>query len=261
MNDDQLLRYSRQIMLPQIDVAGQQRLLEGHALIIGLGGLGSPVAMYLAASGVGHLTLADFDDVELSNLQRQIVHGQTDIGSSKVVSASQTLKALNSEIEVFTVNKRLDGDALLAAVNAADVVIDASDNFATRFAINRACSLESTPLVSGAAIRLEGQVSVFNHQETVNGKKQACYRCLYSEDQDEQDATCSENGVLSPVVGIIGSIQATEAIKILAGFGTTLSGRLLTLDAATMEFREIRLSQDPTCPVCANKHTQQSTSP
>ena len=257
MNDDQLLRYSRQIMLPQIDVAGQQRLLESHALIIGLGGLGSPVAMYLAASGVGHITLADYDDVELSNLQRQIVHSQTDIGSSKVVSASQTLKALNSEIDVFTVNKRLNGDALLAAVSTADVVIDASDNFDTRFAVNRACSLESKPLVSGAAVRMEGQVSVFNHQE----KDQACYRCLYSEDQDEQAATCSETGVLSPVVGIIGSIQATEAIKILAGFGTTLSGRLLTLDAAIMEFREIRLSQDPTCPVCSNKNPQRSTAP
>ena len=257
MNDDQLLRYSRQIMLPQMDVAGQERLLQSHALIIGLGGLGSPVAMYLAAAGVGQLTLADFDKVEFSNLQRQIVHGQADIGSSKVVSASKTVKDLNPEIDVLTLNKRLDGDALLAAVNKADVVIDASDNFATRFAINRACSLESTPLVSGAAIRLEGQVTVFNHQ----GNDQACYRCLYSEDQDEETATCSENGVLSPVVGIIGSIQATEAIKILAGFGTTLSGRLLIFDAATMEFREMNLSQDPNCPVCANKKTNQLATP
>jgi adenylyltransferase/sulfurtransferase len=253
MNDDQLLRYSRQIMLPQLDVAGQQRLLQSHALIIGLGGLGSPIAMYLAAAGVGQLTLADDDEVDLSNLQRQIVHGMADIGSSKVVSASKTLKALNPDIDVFTVNKRLDGDALLAEVSKADIVIDASDNFATRFAINQACSLESTPLVSGAAIRMEGQVCVFDHQENKHANKQACYRCLYSKDQDEETATCSENGVLSPVVGIIGSIQATEAIKILAGFGSTLSGRLLLLDATTMEFREMKLTQDPNCPVCANK--------
>lgn len=257
MNDDQLLRYSRQIMLPQVDIAGQQRLLQSHALIIGLGGLGSPAAMYLAAAGVGRLTLADFDEVDLSNLQRQIVHSQSDVGSSKVSSASQTLKSLNPDIEISTITQRLDGDALEAAVRSADVVIDASDNFVTRFAINQACALESTPLVSGAAIRMEGQVCVFNHQE----KDQACYRCLYSEDQEEETATCAENGVLSPVVGIIGSIQATEAIKILARFGTTLSGRLLILDAFTMEFREIRLSQDPSCPVCANKQTYQSATP
>ena len=258
MNDDQLLRYSRQIMLPQFDIAGQEQLLQSHALIIGLGGLGSPVAMYLAAAGVGTLTLADFDEVDLSNLQRQIAHGQADIGSSKVASASNTLKSLNPDIEIFTLHQKLEGDSLLSAVREADIVIDASDNFATRFAINQACALESTPLVSGAAIRLEGQVSVFPHQNNEYGNKQPCYRCLYSEDQDEESATCSENGVLSPVVGIIGSIQATEAIKLLAGFGSTLSGRLLILDASTMEFREIRLSQDPNCPVCANKQTNQS---
>ena len=254
MNDDQLLRYSRQIMLPQFDIAGQEQLLQSHALIIGLGGLGSPVAMYLAAAGVGTLTLADFDKVDLSNLQRQIAHSQSDIGSSKVASASNTLKSLNPDIEIFTINQKLEGDSLLSAVREADIVIDASDNFVTRFAINRACALASTPLVSGAAIRLEGQVSVFPHQDN----EQPCYRCLYSEDQDEESATCSENGVLSPVVGIIGSIQATEAIKLLAGIGSTLSGRLLILDASTMEFREMRLSQDPNCPVCANKQTNQS---
>ena len=254
MNDDQLLRYSRQIMLPQFDIAGQEQLLQSHALIIGLGGLGSPVAMYLAAAGVGTLTLADFDEVDLSNLQRQIAHSQSDIGLSKVASASNTLKSLNPDTKVFTINQKLEGDSLLSAVREADIVIDASDNFATRFAINQACALESTPLVSGAAIRMEGQVCVFTHQDN----DQACYRCLYSEDQDEESATCSENGVLSPVVGIIGSIQATEAIKLLAGIGSTLSGRLLILDASTMEFREMRLSQDPNCPVCANKQTNQS---
>lgn len=261
MNDDQLLRYSRQIMLPQFDISGQEQLLQSHALIIGLGGLGSPVAMYLAAAGVGTLTLADFDEVDLSNLQRQIVHGQTDIGSPKVSSASKTLQSLNPDIEIHTINQKLDGDSLLAAVRAADIVIDASDNFATRFAINRACALESTPLVSGAAVRMEGQVCVFTHQDNEDGNKQPCYRCLYSEDQDEESATCSENGVLSPVVGIIGSIQATEAIKLLTGLGTTLSGRLLILDAATMEFREMRLSQDPNCPVCASKQANQSAVP
>ena len=168
---------------------------------------------------------------------------------------TKTLKSLNPDIEIFTINEKLDEDSLLTAVRAADIVIDASDNFATRFAINRACALESTPLVSGAAIRLEGQVCVFTHQDA----DQACYRCLYSEDQDEEAATCSENGVLSPIVGIIGSIQATEAIKILADFGTTLSGRLLILDATTMEFREMRLSQDPNCPVCGNKQISRSS--
>jgi adenylyltransferase/sulfurtransferase len=254
MNDDQLLRYSRQIMLPQLDIDGQERLLSSHALIIGLGGLGSPVAMYLAAAGVGQLTLADFDVVDLSNLQRQIVHSQTDIGLPKVASAAQTLQSLNPEVKINAINQRLGVNKLQALVQTADIVIDASDNFSTRFAINRACALEATPLVSGAAIRLEGQVSVFTHQ----GNDQACYRCLYSEDQNEEAATCSENGVLSPVVGIIGSIQATEAIKILAGFGSTLSGRLLILDASTMEFREMRLSQDPDCPVCSGKHRKQS---
>lgn len=259
MNDNQLIRYSPQIMLPQFDIAGQQRLMASHALIIGLGGLGSPVAMYLAASGVGQLTLVDDDTVELSNLQRQILHTQADIGRVKVESAAETLRAMNPEINITTRAQRLNADDLHQAVQQADVVIDASDNFATRFAINQACVETHTPLVSGAAIRLEGQVSVFlnqspNNDATKDDPKTAtpCYRCLY-EDIPEPAATCSENGVLSPVVGIIGSIQATEAIKLLAGLGTSLSGRLLTLDAATMEFREIRLRQDPACPVCAGQ--------
>ena len=248
MNDDQLLRYSRQIMLPQLDVAGQQRLLESHALIIGLGGLGSPVAMYLAAAGVGRLTLADFDEVDLSNLQRQIAHRHADIGQAKVASAAATLRSLNPEVTVVEINHELKGDELLAAVRSADVVIDASDNFATRFAINLACATEAVPLVSGAAIRMEGQVTVFPHQND----DQPCYHCLYDANQPEDTQRCSENGVLSPLVGIIGSIQATEAIKVLTGIGTTLAGRLLILDATTMEFREMRLRQDPNCPVCAN---------
>jgi len=254
MNDDQLLRYSRQIMLPQMDVAGQQKLLHSHVLIVGLGGLGSPVAMYLAAAGVGTLTLADFDEVDLSNLQRQIAHSHNRIGLPKVASASQTLKSLNPETQIHTITQRLEGETLISAVRAVDLVVDASDNFSTRFAINQACAEAKTPLVSGAAIRLEGQVSVFLHQED----DQPCYQCLYSDLQEEEAATCSENGVLSPVVGIIGSIQATEAIKLLAGIGSSLAGRLLTLDASTMEFREIRLRQDPACPVCGNPSSRHS---
>lgn len=254
MNDEQLLRYSRQIMLPQLDITGQQTLLDSHALIIGLGGLGSPVAMYLAAAGVGTLTLVDFDTVDLTNLQRQIAHQTASIGLAKVDSAAHTLGRLNDEVEIRTIHRKLEGQELLDVVRAADIVIDASDNFTTRFAINEACAIENTPLVSGAAVRMEGQVSVFPHQ----GTDQACYHCLYSPDHGDEVGTCSENGVLSPVVGIIGSIQATEAIKYLTGMGQTLSGRLLTLDAATMEFREIRLRQDPGCPVCLARQEQQS---
>lgn len=256
MNDDQLLRYSRQIMLPQFDIEGQTQLLKSRALIIGMGGLGSPVAMYLAAAGVGQLALADFDKVDLSNLQRQITHTQADIGRPKVESAADTLQALNPEIEIITHNQKLDDDALTQAVTLADVVIDASDNFATRFAVNQACVETGTPLVSGAAIRLEGQVVVFPNSSADS----PCYRCLYDDDpQTGADGSswtnCSESGVLAPVVGIIGSIQATEAIKVLTGLGTTLAGRLLILDASTLEFREMRLRQDPQCPVCASKHT------
>jgi molybdopterin/thiamine biosynthesis adenylyltransferase len=254
MNDDQLLRYSRQIMLPQMDVTGQQKLLQSHVLIVGLGGLGSPVAMYLAAAGVGTLTLADFDDVDLSNLQRQIAHSHNNIGLPKVTSASQTLNSLNPETQIHTITNKLEGDELVSAIQAADLVVDASDNFTTRFAINRACAATHTPLVSGAAIRLEGQISVFLHQQD----DQPCYHCLYSDHKEEETATCSENGVLSPVVGIIGSIQATEAIKLLTGIGSSLAGRLLTLDASTMEFREIRLRQDPSCPVCGNQSSRRS---
>jgi len=248
MNDNQLLRYSRQIMLPQIDIAGQQRLLQSHALIIGLGGLGSPVAMYLAAAGVGQLTLVDFDEVDLSNLQRQIIHSHNDIGRAKVDSAADTLRALNPEITINPLNQQLTAEAFTQIIQQADVVIDASDNFATRFTINRACVETHTPLISGAAIRLEGQVSVFPNTP---GGDTPCYRCLY-DDIPEAEARCSETGVLAPVVGIIGSIQATETIKLLSGLGTPLAGRLLTLDASTLEFREIRLRKDPLCLVCSD---------
>lgn len=244
MNDEQLLRYSRQIMLPQIDVAGQEKLLASRVLIIGMGGLGSPVAMYLATAGVGHLVLVDDDKVELSNLQRQIAHGTPDINLTKVESAKQTLLNLNPEIKVTTYAERLTDKDLANEVNLADIVIDGTDNFTTRFSINNTCVKNNTPLVSGAAIRMEGQVSVFN--KTVESP---CYNCLYK-DEGELDTSCSSNGVLSPVVGIIGSIQATEAIKVLLDIGDCLDGKLLMLDALNMELRTLKLKKDPQCPTC-----------
>jgi len=244
MNDEQLLRYSRQIMLPKIDIDGQEKLLASRVLIIGMGGLGSPVAMYLAAAGIGHLVLVDDDVVELSNLQRQIAHSTADIGLSKVKSAKQTIQALNPEITVTCYEKRLNEKELADEVFAADVVIDATDNFSSRFALNAQCVKNTTPLISGAAIRMEGQVSVFN--KTPNSP---CYRCLYK-DEGELDASCSNNGVLSPVVGIIGSIQATEAIKVLLDIGECLDGKLLMFDALQMEWRTLKLKKDPACPVC-----------
>ena len=244
MNDEQLLRYSRQIMLPQIDIEGQEKLLASRVLIIGMGGLGSPVAMYLAAAGVGHLVLVDDDVVELSNLQRQIMHSSADIGLTKVDSARQTLLGLNPEIKITSFDIRLDEQAMAAEIALADIVIDGTDNFATRFMINKAAVENKTPLVSGAAIRMEGQVSVFNKTAS-----SPCYRCLYK-DEGELDTSCSNNGVLSPVVGIIGSIQATEVIKVLLNIGECLDGKLLMLDALHMEFRTLILKKDPDCPVC-----------
>ncbi|MCG6934803.1 MAG: molybdopterin-synthase adenylyltransferase MoeB [Proteobacteria bacterium] len=244
MDDAQLLRYSRQIMLPQFDVAGQQKLLDATVLIIGLGGLGSPAAMYLAAAGVGHLVLVDFDTVELSNLQRQIIHHTDDIGRPKVESARDALRKLNPDVKLTLVDHKLEGMELQQHITAADVVLDGSDNFATRFAVNDACVAAGVPLVSGAAIRMEGQVAVF-----LNNGDGPCYRCLYRE-EGELDNRCSENGVLAPLVGIIGAIQATEAIKILAGMGETLHGRLLLLDALHMEWRTLTLKKDPGCSGC-----------
>lgn len=252
MDDEQLLRFSRQIMLPEIGFEGQERLVEARALIIGLGGLGSPVSMYLAAAGVGELVLVDFDQVELSNLQRQIVHSSDRIGRTKVDSARDTLIGLNPECRVHCIDHQLNEEELLEEVAKADVVIDASDNFPTRFALNEACVATQTPLVSGAAIRMEGQVSVFTGQPG-----DPCYRCLYGEGV-EVEQTCSENGVLAPVVGIIGSIQATEAIKVLTGAGTTLSGKLLILDALHMQWRSMKLKKDLNCPVCG-RHPASST--
>jgi adenylyltransferase/sulfurtransferase len=219
-------------MLPQIDIAGQERLLAARALIIGAGGLGSPAAMYLAAAGVGHLVIADHDSVELSNLQRQLLHHDRDIGRNKAESAQDTLTTINPDIRVSTIVQTLQGGALDDAVRQADVVLDCSDNFATRFAVNRACVTHRTPLVSGAAIRMEGQVSVFDSRI----ENSPCYHCLYKEGEEE-DQTCSGNGVLSPLVGIIGSLQALEALKVILSIGETLAGRLVIFDGLTHEWR------------------------
>ena len=244
MDDQQLLRYSRQIMLPQLDITGQQKLLDATVLIIGMGGLGSPVALYLAAAGVGHLILVDFDTVELSNLQRQVLHTSDDIGKAKVDSAKHSLLQINPDIHITTINQKLDKAALQELVVQADVVIDGTDNFATRFMINEVCVEKHTPLVSGAAIRMEGQLSVF-----MNDGSGPCYRCLYREEGND-DLRCSTNGVLAPVVGVIGSMQAVETIKVLTGMGDTLHGRLLIMDALHSDFRILKMKKDPACPVC-----------
>lgn len=245
MDDDALLRYSRQILLPEIGIDGQQRLQDSRVLLIGLGGLGSPAAMYLASAGVGTLEISDDDSVDLSNLQRQVLHTTACIGQAKAQSAESGLHALNPTTRVITRACRLAGDALDAAVEAADLVLDCSDNFATRFMLNQACHRRRTPLVSGAAIRWEGQITVFDYSDD-----SPCYRCLYSED-GEEELRCSENGVIAPLVGIIGAIQALEALKLLSGAGTTLGGRLLLLDALRLQWRELRLRPDPACPVCS----------
>ncbi len=250
MEDNQLLRFSRQIMLPVIGIEGQEKLLKSRVLIVGLGGLGSPVAMYLAASGVGELVLLDFDEVDITNLQRQIIHTTERIGTKKVESARQALLALNPGCGITTIDRMLEPEEMAEQIADVDLVIDGTDNFPTRFAINSACVASRTPLVSGAAIRMEGQVSVFTGQPG-----DPCYRCLYGSGS-EVNETCSENGVLAPVVGIIGSVQATEAIKVLTGTGTTLKGKLLLLDALHMQWRTLKLKADPGCPVCSGRNDQ-----
>lgn len=244
MIDDELLRYSRQILLPECDIDGQERLRQSQALIIGLGGLGSPVALYLAAAGVGKLTLVDFDTVDLPNLQRQIIHRTADLGRPKVESARDTLRALNPQLEMVAIARALDETELLEQVRQADVVVDASDNLPTRLAINAACVHAGTPLVMGAAIRLEGQVLVW-----LPGGTGGCYRCLYR-DAAMNAETCAQTGVLAPVVGVIGSLQALEAIKVLAHIGEPLAGRLLLFDAKRMEWQMLKVRRDPACPVC-----------
>jgi len=246
MDDHQLLRYSRQILLPQIDVEGQEKLLNSHALIIGLGGLGSPAAMYLAAAGVGSLALNDYDAVDLSNLQRQIAHGMENLGEPKVSSARKTLERLNPDVRITELASRLEGTQLEQEIARADVVLDCSDNFATRFAVNAACVKTRTPLVSGAVIRFEGQLAVF---APGTAGESPCYNCLYA-DHGELAESCVQTGVLAPLPGIIGSLQALEAIKLLTGVGDTLRGRLLLLDALSMEWNRMTLKRNPKCPTC-----------
>jgi adenylyltransferase/sulfurtransferase len=245
MNDTQLLRYSRQIMLPMCDIEGQEKLLNAKVLIVGAGGLGSPASMYLAAAGVGTLTIYDDDDVDLSNLQRQIAHHTADIGMDKVISTRQTLNNLNPDVTVNAVKQRLTGEQLEMEVAKADVVLDCSDNFSTRFAINSACVKYQTPLVSGAAIRFEGQVSVF----TPGRNNSPCYNCLYTHDGEELQ-NCATNGVIAPITGIVGSIQALETIKLIIDTGKILTGRLLLLDGLTMEWNTMKLKRNPACPTC-----------
>lgn len=247
MDDKQLLRYSRHIMLEGFDVEGQMRVNQSRVLIVGAGGLGCPAAMYLAASGVGHLVIADDDVVELSNVQRQIAHSSADIGQAKVLSLAETLRDINPYIRVETVQARLRGELLAQQVQTVDVVLDCSDNFTTRLAINRACVLHKKPLVSGAAIRSEGQIAVFNLDAA-----SPCYACLYGEQDMQDNLTCSDSGVLSPLVGIIGAMQAAEALKIVSDYGESLDGRVLLLDARTMHWRTLRLHKDEACVVCGS---------
>ncbi len=246
LSDQQLLRYSRQILLPQIDIAGQQKLLASHVLLFGVGGLGSPVAMYLATSGIGKITLVDPDKVDLSNLQRQIIYRSDHIGDEKVGAAKQTLAALNAQITVRAINSVLTGCELRKEVESADLVVDATDNFSARFAINSVCVKTGTPLVVGAAIRFEGQVMVFAMRGT-----SACYQCLYP-DQGDLEESCSQTGILGSVAGLVGCIQATEAIKFLLDAGEPLANKMLLVDALNMEWHSVKINKDPECTVCAD---------
>ncbi len=246
MNDAQLLRYSRHILLPEIGIEGQEKIVAGHALVIGAGGLGSPAALYLAAAGVGTITLADGDTVDLTNLQRQILHDTPAVGQPKALSGQQTIARYNPEVRVVALTQRAEGAKLEELVAQADVVLDCCDNFATRHAVNRACVKHHKPLVSGAAIRFDGQVSVFDlrHAES------ACYHCLFPEGEDLEEVRCAVMGVFAPLTGIIGTMQAAEALKLLAGIGQSLNGRLLLLDGLAMECRQVKYGRDPACGVC-----------
>ncbi|MFO1339370.1 MAG: HesA/MoeB/ThiF family protein [Burkholderiaceae bacterium] len=247
MTDDDLLRYSRHILLDDIGIEGQQRLLDGHALVIGAGGLGSPVALYLGTAGVGRITLVDHDHVDLTNLQRQVAHTAARIGTPKAESAREAMRAINPTLDVRTVCQRADAALLDRLVAEADVVLDCSDNFATRHAVNAACVAHGKPLVAGAAIGFDGQVSVYDTRQP----DAPCYACLFPPDTTLEETRCATMGVFAPLVGIIGSLQAAEALKLLAGVGESLAGRLLMLDARGMRWDEIRLARQKSCPVCA----------
>jgi molybdopterin/thiamine biosynthesis adenylyltransferase len=247
MTDDQLLRYSRHILLDEIGIEGQQRLLAASALVIGAGGLGSPAAMYLAASGVGRIVLVDDDDVDLTNLQRQVMHATARVGQPKVESGRQALMQINPGVEVVALRERAAGARLAELVGAASVVLDCSDNFATRHAVNRACVAAKVPLVSGAAIRFDGQLSVFDPRQADS----PCYACLFPEGAGFTDAACSSMGVFAPLVGVVGAMQAAEALKLLLGIGKPLAGRLLLLDGRAMEWTSIGVARSKACAVCA----------
>jgi molybdopterin/thiamine biosynthesis adenylyltransferase len=246
MDDNQLLRYSRHILLPQIAYEGQQQLTQSHALIIGAGGLGSPAAMYLAAAGVGQLTICDFDTVDLTNLQRQIIHQTQSIGLNKAISAQKTLQALNPEVNICPFTQKANPSQLAELISDADIVLDCSDNFQTRYQVNSLCYQNNTPLVSGAAVGFDGQITVFDFRQADS----PCYACLFPDDGSEDSMRCADNGVFSPLVGIIGATQAAEAIKALLGIGQTLTGRLLLLDAISMEWRSIKFTKDDQCKLC-----------
>ena len=245
MNDHELLRYSKQIMLPQIDIEGQQKINDSKMLIIGMGGLGSPTALYLSAAGVGHIVIAEFDQVELSNLQRQIIHNTSDIGDDKVNSAKAKLLELNPNITVTVANEIIHSDNLASLIKDVDIVLDGTDNFESRFEINKACVECHKPLITAAVIRFEGQISVFKGYEV----DQPCYQCLYSEQGNGRES-CVENGVLAPVTGLVGTIQALQAIKVLLGLGEQLCGELLLIDGLDLSFRKVKISKDLECPVC-----------
>ncbi len=247
MNDNQLLRYSRHILLTEMGIEGQEKLLAAHALVIGAGGLGSPAAMYLASGGVGRITLADGDSVDLTNLQRQILHTTAAVGRAKAYSGKDTLAEINPEVEVAAIPERLEGERLARIVASADIVLDCSDNFATRHAVNRACVKYRKPLVSGASVRFDGQVSVFDLRQG----EAPCYNCLFPEDTETEETRCAVMGVFAPLTGIIGAVQAAETLKLLAGAGESLNGRLLLFDCLRMEWRSIRLTKDPACKVCS----------
>lgn len=248
MNDDQLLRYSRHILLDDIGIEGQQRILAARVLMIGAGGLGSPVALFLGCAGVGSITIADADDVDLTNLQRQIAHQLASVGQPKVQSAARSIALINPDVQVHPLRQRVDATLLAPLVDSADVVLDCSDNFATRHAINAACVASGKPLVSGAVIGFDGQVSVYD------ARSGPCYACVFPPDATFEEAQCATMGVFAPLVGIIGTLQAAEALKLIAGIGTSLAGRLQMLDARTMTWSEIRIARQAGCPVCGQHH-------
>ena len=249
MDDDQLLRYSRHILLDELGPDAQRKFTAAHALVIGMGGLGTPATQFLAAAGVGTITICDADHVDLTNLQRQVLYATADVGARKVDAAAQRLSAINPDVRIERIPARVDAAALAPLVAAADVVLDGCDNFATRHAVNRACIGARKPLVSGAAIRFDGQIAVFDMRDA----NSPCYHCLFGEGEELEETRCATMGVFAPLTGIVGATQAAEALKLLAGAGESLAGRLLLLDALTMRWREMRVPRDPACPVCSKR--------